>query len=73
MQHMKGLVSVSIAVPQTISVWSGLAFEVFQVFMCATKHPDGKRELEVRVRDGDVLVEHTLNSFLSPRTILVAP
>ena len=34
------------------------------------KGPDRELELEVRVRDRDVLVEHTLDRFLRPRAIL---
>jgi len=37
--------------------------------MCTTQHPDGKRKLEVRIRDGDTFVEDTFHRFLRPRTI----
>ena len=38
--------------------------------MSSTKHPNCKLELEVRVRDRDVLVEHALDRLLRPRAVL---
>ena len=62
--------SVSIAIAETVSVWSRLAFELFQVFVRATEHPNRELKLEVRVRDRHVVVEHPFDRFLWPRPIL---
>jgi hypothetical protein len=35
----------------------------------SAKHPDRERELEVRIRDRDVLVEHTFDRLLRPRAV----
>ncbi len=37
------------------------------------KHPDREVELEVRVRDRDVLVEDALDRLLRPRAVLSCP
>jgi hypothetical protein len=47
-----------------------LRFQVPQVLVRFPKHPDGEREFEIGVSNGDVLVEYALYSFLGPRAIL---
>ena len=50
-----------------------LALKFLKVLVSPAKHPDGKGELEVWIGDGDVLVEHAFDRFLSPRPILEKP
>ena len=54
-------------VPNTVLV------ELSQVYISFAKHPDRERELEVWIGDSTILVEHTLNRLLWPRTILLQP
>ena len=44
--------------------------ELFQVPVRSAEHPYRERELEVRVRDRHVVVEHPFDRFLWPRPIL---
>ncbi len=39
---------------------------LFQVFLCLPEHPDGKRELEVRIRNRTSPIEDPFNSLLCP-------
>ena len=49
------------------------AFKLLEILVRAAKHPNRKRELEVRVRNRNVLIEHALDSFLGPRAVLNGP
>ena len=47
-----------------------LSLQLPQVTVSLAQHPNRERELEVRIRDRDRPIEHPLDSFLCPRTVL---
>jgi len=47
-----------------------LSLQLFQITIGLAQHPNRERELEVRVRNRDCPVEHPLDRFLRPRTVL---
>jgi len=47
-----------------------LSLQLFQITIGLAQHPNRERELEVRIRDRDRPVEHPLDRFLRPRTVL---
>ena len=59
-------VTQAVSIAQTVSVCSGCIFELLQVFMGATQHPNREGKLEVGISDRDVLVEHSFDGFLRP-------
>ena len=57
--------SISVLVPNPTII------ELGQIDIGFAKHPDRERELEVWIRNSAILVEHTLDRLLRPRTILL--
>jgi len=47
-----------------------LSLELFQITIGLAQHPNRERELEVWIRDRDCPIEHPLDRFLRPRTVL---
>lgn len=53
-----------------ITVGHLLRFQGVEIVVCLAEHPYRERELEIGVRNGAGLVEHTLDGFLRPRSVL---
>lgn len=61
------LVTHGVSEPSLVPI---LGLQLLQVTVGLAQHPNRERELEVRVRDRNRPIEHPLDRFLRPRTIL---
>ena len=67
--------TISVAVRMTVGMTVCMTIRLFtlqrsKVVMGFPEHPDRERELEVRVCNGDILVEDALDRLLRPRAVL---